>query len=169
MRVEIERKFLMANDSWRKLVQRSSILKQGYIISGEAMKSTVRVRLVDHCGYLTLKGRSSGFSRNEFEYEIPEEDALNMLTQFCEKPLIEKCRHFIEYQGFTWEIDEFSGENQGLILAEIELPDENTPFEIPEWIGKDVTHLARYYNSRISRHPYCAWLDWEKAGEDSPQ
>lgn len=168
MRVEIERKFLMANDSWRNFIQRSSLLKQGYISRGENSKTTVRVRLADHCGFLTLKGKSNGFARDEFEYEIPENDALNMLQQFCEKPLIEKCRYFIEYGGFTWEIDEFTGENQGLILAEIELPDENTSFEKPEWIGREVSHLARYYNSMISRYPYQGWQEWEKAGKDSP-
>ena len=162
MRVEIERKFLMVNDSWRKLVQRSSILKQGYIISGEAIKSTVRVRLVDHCGYLTLKGRSNGFSRNEFEYEIPEEDAVNMLTQFCEKPLIEKCRHFIEYQGFTWEIDEFSGENRGLTVAEIELPSEDSFFEKPSFLGEEVTFDHRYSNSFLAENPYCSWKKKEE-------
>lgn len=164
MGVEIERKFIPSDDSWRQSVSSRSSLKQGYIATVNG--HTVRARISDGQGFLTLKSHAHGISRDEFEYRIPVEDAEQILESFCEKPLIEKYRYIVVFQGFTWEIDEFSGENQGLILAEIELPSEDTAFEIPPWIGKEVTHLGRYYNSNLRKHPFSRWSPEEKAGLD---
>ena len=151
---EIEIKFLLKNDSWRSLAC-GEICHQGYLSSTK--ERVVRVRIIGAKGFLTIKRFISGMLRMEFEYEIPIEDAREMLDQVCEKPLIEKKRYRIEYQGMVWEIDEFLGANEGLVVAEVELKQENQSFEKPEWIGAEVTEDPRYLNINLVRHPFSKW------------
>lgn len=153
MGVEIERKFLLAGDGWRVLGQ-PLLLRQGYLCSDPAR--VVRVRVAGDQAFLTIKGRSVGATRGEWEYPIPLADA-NELLALCEQPIVEKFRREIEFAGNVWEVDEFLGANQGLLLAEIELASEDQPFDKPDWIGADVTHDARYFNSSLVRHPYSRW------------
>ncbi|MEZ0388384.1 MAG: CYTH domain-containing protein [Verrucomicrobium sp.] len=153
MGVEIERKFLVKSDAWRE-GPTGTLYRQGYLSRDK--DRTVRVRQAGAQGFLTIKGGRSGLSRSEFEYPIPLADAQEMLT-LCLPPLIEKTRHLRTHQGFLWEIDEFHGENAGLIVAEIELPAEDTPFEKPAWVGADVSHDPRYFNSRLAEHPFSQW------------
>jgi len=154
MGVEIERKFLLTGDAWRDLAPKIRY-HQGYISSNKAR--TVRVRTCGRKGFLTVKGISIGASRLEFEYEIPLSDAEFMLAELCEKPLIEKYRTIIHLGPSTWEVDEFLGENSGLIIAEIELEHEDQPFVKPAWLGAEVTGDPRYFNSSLSRHPFTTW------------
>lgn len=156
MAVEIERKFLVKSDAWRTLAE-GKLYCQGYMLT--APGKTVRVRIVGDQGYLTIKGPSNGTTRAEFEYLIPVEDATEMLTTLCEKPLIEKKRYKIFIDDLTWEVDEFLGENQGLILAEVELEEEDQVIKLPEWIGQEVSNDSRYYNSSLVKNPYCQWSD----------
>ncbi len=151
---EIERKYLVKGDSWKALA-RGVMYRQGYLST--VKERVVRVRTIDDKGYLTIKGISKGISRLEFEYEIPLEDANKMLDELCERPLIEKARYKIEYGGLVWEVDEFFGDNEGLILAEVELSDENQHIELPDWIGEEVSGDPRYFNSNLIKHPYKEW------------
>jgi len=153
MALEIERKFLVNNGAWRK--EQGVLYRQGYLNS--VKERNVRVRIIGDKGYLTVKGISRGAVRAEYEYEIPGVEAEAMLDDLCEKPLIEKMRCKIAYKGFVWEVDEFSGENQGLIVAEVELESEDQKFEKPEWIGEEVTGDPRYFNANLIYHPYCRW------------
>ena len=118
---------------------------------------TVRVRTISDKAYLTIKGITVGASRTEFEYEIPVMDAEEMLDNLCEKPLIEKNRYMVEVGALTWEVDEFFGENEGLIIAEIELQSEDQPFDMPDWVTEEVTADPRYYNANLINHPYTRW------------
>jgi adenylate cyclase len=152
--VEIERKFLLAGDGWRALGQ-PVLLRQGYLSSDPGR--VVRVRVEGDQACMTIKGRSVGATRGEWEYPIPLADANELLERLCQQPLVEKFRSKIEFAGNLWEVDEFLGVNQGLVLAEIELASEDQPFEKPEWIGADVTHDQRYFNSNLVRHPYSSW------------
>jgi len=154
MGIEIERKFLLNGDEWRALGH-PVLYRQGYL--NRSKERTVRVRMAGEKGYLTIKGISKGMKRTEYEYEIPKEDVNAILDALAEKPVIEKNRYCVEYKGVSWEIDEFSGENQGLILAEVELESEDQKIELPSWIGKEVTHDPRYYNSNLVLHPYTKW------------
>jgi CYTH domain-containing protein len=154
MGVEIERKFLLKGDAWRALGT-PVLYHQGYL--NRSKERTVRVRTAGEKGFLTLKGMSRGAKRTEYEYEIPLAEAEAILKDLAEKPVIEKTRYRIEYRGLSWEIDEFSGENQGLILAEVELDAEDQEIELPPWIGEEVTRDPRYYNSNLVRHPYTKW------------
>ncbi|GAP95180.1 CYTH domain-containing protein [Leptolyngbya sp. NIES-2104] len=153
MGVEIERKFLVKSDQWRNLAQ-GELYRQGYI---PTLESTVRIRVIRDRGFLTIKGKTQGISRAEFEYEIPVEDATQMLDQLCKPPLIEKYRHKIELNGLVWEVDEFLGANRGLTIAEVELKSADQAIELPEWIGEDVSHDPCYYNSNLAQHPYTTW------------
>jgi adenylate cyclase len=153
MALEIEKKFLLNNSDWRK--EQGVMYRQGYLNS--VKERTVRVRIIGDKGYLTVKGISRGAVRAEYEYEIPGVEAEAMLDDLCEKPLIEKMRYKISYKGFVWEVDEFCGENQGLIVAEVELESEDQKFEKPEWIGEEVTGDPRYFNANLVHHPYCKW------------
>jgi CYTH domain-containing protein len=152
MGTEIERKFMVKEGDWCK--QKPIKYRQGYLNS--AKERIVRVRTIDDKGYLTIKGLTVGASRMEFEYEIPRQDA-DTLLDICEKPLIEKNRYKIEHGGFVWEVDEFFGENQGLIVAEIELESEDQFFSKPHWVGKEVTGDPRYFNSNLVKNPYTKW------------
>lgn len=149
---EIERKFLVKNNSWRPSVPGKSY-RQGYL--SRTKERVVRVRTVDKKGYLTIKGMTKGASRTEFEYEIPFKDAESMLETLCEKTLIEKKRFKIEFHGLIWEVDEFLGENRGLVIAEVELETEDQHYEKPAWADEEVTGDPRYFNSNLVEHPYC--------------
>ncbi len=152
MAIEIERKFLVVGDAWRAAP--AVFYSQGYL--NRDKERTVRVRIAGDEAFLTIKGVSLGASRAEFEYPIPLWDARDLLA-LCEQPLIEKNRCKILHEGFVWEVDEFLGENLGLVVAEIELPSEDTVFAKPDWVGEEVTADTRYFNSNLSRTPYNRW------------
>lgn len=154
MPLEIERKFLLSSDTWKKDVHQSYALRQGYLNSNP--DRTVRVRIRGERGFLTMKGRGNGISRPEFEYDIPYEEALALLT-LCEQPIIEKTRHEVRVGEHLWEVDVFEGENAGLVVAEIELSEEDEAFERPTWLGKEVSDDRRYFNSSLIRKPFRKW------------
>lgn len=156
MGVEIERKFLLAGDGWRQLGE-PVLLRQGYLCSDPVR--TVRVRIEGGAGVLTIKSKGSGVRRGEWEYPIPLPEAQELLDTLCERPLVEKYRRRIAHAGFTWEVDEFLGENAGLVVAEIELPSEDAVFDKPDWIGEEVSGDKRYYNSSLIRFPYSQWTN----------
>ncbi|GAB4338912.1 MAG: CYTH domain-containing protein [Calditrichia bacterium] len=151
---EIERKFLVKGDDWKKK-GKGTVYRQGYLST--VKERVVRVRTVNDKGFLTIKGINRGATRLEFEYEIPVADAKEMLEKLCLRPLIEKTRYVVEYGGLKWEVDEFAGENEGLILAEVELEDEQQKVELPDWIGEEVTGDPRYFNSNLIKNPYTSW------------
>jgi len=153
MAKEIERKFLVDSSKLPTLPPPNHII-QGYI---PAQNATVRVRIKNNNAYLTLKGKSKGLSRSEFEYPIPLSDAKNMLQELCIKPYIEKNRYNIVVGNHTWELDIFEGANSGLIIAEVELKSEDEEFIKPSWITKEVSFDARYRNSYLVNHPYSQW------------
>ena len=154
MGIEIERKFLVLDERWRTLGA-GVAMRQGYLSSHP--DRVVRVRIEGDAAVLTIKGRSVGASRGEWEYPIPLADAEQFLASLCEQPLIEKTRYRIEHQGMLWEVDEFFGANAGLVVAEIELAAEDQPFSRPDWLGAEVTDDARYYNANLIAHPFSAW------------
>jgi CYTH domain-containing protein len=150
---EIERKYLVRGDDWRKLAP-GVRYRQGYLST--VKERTVRVRTVGDHGYLTVKGVTVGATRKEFEYGIPADDAAALL-ELCEQPLVEKVRYKIAFGGLTWEVDEFEGANQGLVVAECELSSEDQRIELPPWIGDEVTGDPRYFNSNLIAHPFSRW------------
>ena len=154
MGTEIERKFLLTGDAWKKRAK-GTYYRQGYLNSQK--ERTVRVRTLDNRGFLTIKGISVGVTRIEYEYEIPIEDADVLLDELCEQPLIEKKRYKIAFFDFIWEVDEFFGENEGLVVAEIELENEDQQFEKPSWVGNEVSGDPRYFNSNLIKTPYTSW------------
>jgi CYTH domain-containing protein len=154
MATEIERKFLLANDDWRKLAS-GTVYRQGYLCADE--NRTVRVRVIGDKGFLTIKGKSVGISRMEYEYEIPVADAETLIEELCAKPFIEKKRYRIEYKGFLYEVDEFFSDNEGLVVAEIELTSETQKFVKPSWLGREVSDDNRYFNASLVKHPYSCW------------
>ena len=156
MGVEIERKFLLANEGWRGQGI-ATRMRQGYLVADPVR--TVRVRIEGGRAVLTIKGKTTGAARGEWEYDIPVADATELLDGLCEQPQVEKIRHRIEHAGHTWEVDEFLGLNAGLFVAEIELDAEDEAFEKPDWIGVEVTGDKRYYNSSLIRQPYSQWPD----------
>lgn len=160
MATEIERKFLLVSDEWRQLISRSESFRQGYLSSSK--HASVRVRIADDKATLNIKGMTLGVERPEYEYEIPLHDAAELLDQLCERPLIEKTRHFVEFGGNLWEIDEFHGDNAGLVVAEVELDSSDQVITMPTWAGKDVSHLERYYNVRLTQYPYSRWTAEER-------
>ncbi len=149
---EIERKFLVKGFTWREV--KGAMIRQGYLNS--AKERNVRVRIIEDKAYLTIKGIAVGASRLEFEYEVPFQDAAELL-EICEKPLIEKRRYPVLEGGFVWEVDEFFGENEGLIVAEVELESEDQAFHKPDWVGEEVTGDTRYFNSNLIKNPYTKW------------
>ena len=159
--METERKFLVISDNWQRLGT-PEVVRQGYL--SRDIERTVRVRIKGDKAFLTIKGRNEGAVRTEFEYAIPTDEAAVLLDTLALKPLIEKTRTKVAYAGKIWEIDRFFGENEGLVLAEVELASENETVQLPPWIGQEVTHLTRYYNSALSERPYCKWTEEEKAG-----
>jgi len=156
--IEIERKFLVKSDDFKKQAFAQNKIAQGYLSS--VPERTVRVRIKGHKGFLTIKGisQSGGMSRFEWENEIPLDEAQELL-KLCEKGKIEKTRYEIKAEGHVYEVDEFYGENEGLVMAEIELNSENETFEKPDWLGEEVTNDERYYNAYLSKNPY---KDWQK-------
>jgi CYTH domain-containing protein len=154
MGLEIEKKFLVKDDSWKQ--QATGVFyRQGYLSSQP--ERVVRVRTVEEKAYLTIKGKSIGAARCEYEYEIPHAEAVEILTQVCEQPIIEKIRYKVIYEGLLWEIDEFEGENNGLVLAEVELEDEGQHIKLPPWVGEEVTVQEKYYNARLIKNPFSKW------------
>lgn len=154
MAKEIERKFLVIGDDWRQLAKGTHYC-QGYLNS--AKERTVRIRTIDDKAYLTVKGPTVGVTRQEYEYEIPHADCVQMLEHLAEKPIIEKARYKIPFAGLTWEIDEFFGVNAGLIVAEVELASESQAFEKPAWVGEEISSDPRYFNSNLVKNPYTTW------------
>ena len=154
MGMEIEKKFLVTNNDWRGLGKGESYC-QGYLNTEKGR--TIRVRTIGDHGILTIKGPNVGGTRLEYEYDIPIDEAREILKELCHKPLIEKTRYKIPFEGFTWEIDEFFGENKGLIFAEIEFSYEGQKFTTPPWIGKEVTGDSRFYNANLVNNPYSKW------------
>ena len=154
MGVEIERKFLL-DETKMPTLKNGYIIKQGYIQTVD--HTTVRIRIRDKEAFLTIKGKSQGAKRLEFEYPIPLNDAQEMLSNLCHTSLIEKTRYLIEHEGHTWEVDVFEGSNKGLIVAEIELENEDEAFSLPEWANKEVTHDERYFNANLVERPYTVW------------
>lgn len=152
---EIERKFLVRNDQWRPLAIEAIPMRQGYLNLEKSC--SVRVRISGDQATLNIKGATVGAKRLEFEYPIPIDQAHVMLDQLSCGPLIEKVRYLIPQDHLTWEIDVFSGDNEGLIVAEIELSDADEAFSLPDWIGKEVTEDTRYYNTCLSRTPFSTW------------
>lgn len=152
--LEIERRFLLADDSWRSSAGEPQRLYQGYI--SVEKERTVRVRIVGERAWLTLKGYVSDISRSEYEYPIPVADARAMLADLC-LFTVEKNRYRVAHGGWVYEIDEFFGDNAPLVLAELELPAENTPFAPPPWLGREITADGRFTNAYLSRHPYGTW------------
>ncbi|MGF1514112.1 MAG: CYTH domain-containing protein [Elainellaceae cyanobacterium] len=150
---EIERKFLVTGREWE--TGPGVWYRQGYILTQN--QATVRVRRAGDRGYLTVKGPTVGISRAEFEYEIPVADADAMLTTLCDRPLIEKRRYRLSVDGVTWEVDEFYGDNSGLILAEVELATVDQTVALPSWVGPEVSQDPRYFNSQLAKHPYSRW------------
>lgn len=155
MPIEIEHKFLVINDDWRQQVSHTAQYQQGYLSSDA--RNSIRVRVSDTQAWLNLKSATIGNYRQEYEYPIPLTDAIDILENLCKKPLIIKTRHFVQQGTHIWEIDEFHGENQGLIVAEIELSQLNEDFEKPAWVGQDVTSDLRYYNNNLAKFPYLEW------------
>jgi CYTH domain-containing protein len=154
---EIERKFLVNGDRWRTLVGAGVVFRQGYL-SLEPERS-VRVRLAGEIGSLNIKRKISMLSRHEFEYAISAKDAHELLDGLCIQPLIVKTRYRLTHGGLVWEIDEFAGDNDGLIIAEIELESEEQDFDTPEWLGEEVSHDPRYLNINLVKRPYSHWPD----------
>jgi adenylate cyclase len=155
MKKEIERKFLVTDDAWRTAGGASLPCEQGYICSGHGM--TVRVRRMGEKGFLTLKGPTEGISRTELEYEIPVDEAEHLLKNFCGGRVVSKVRTILDADGALWEIDEFTGENRGLIVAEIELESEDQLVDKPAWLGAEVSHDSRYRNAALATQPFIQW------------
>ena len=168
MAIEIERKFLVVGNGWRSAAHKVMPMAQGYIndqvaMDSGAMKASVRVRIAGDEAYLNLKSRELGHTRQEFDYPIPEDDARALLA-LCVGGLVDKRRHYVKHEGHLWEVDEFLGDNAGLVVAEIELASADEPFARPDWIGAEVTDEPRYYNLALATRPYLEWSADERAG-----
>ena len=153
MGTEIERKFLVRGDAWRAL-GRAAVFRQGYLST--VKERTVRIRVVGDQGWITVKGLTVGATRAEFEYAIPVDDAHEML-ELCAQPLIEKTRTVVDLGDLQWEIDEFTGPNEGLIVAEVELQRADQEIDLPDWVGDEVTDDPRYFNATLTAHPFSTW------------
>ena len=171
MAIEIERKFLLANDGWRAGIERSEAIAQGYLVGAQALRdgtarASVRARLAGTQAWLNIKAARLGIERAEFEYPIPVDDARDLLATLCDG-VLEKTRHHVRVDGALFEVDEFEGDNRGLVVAEIELPAVDAPFPRPSWLGREVSTLTRYYNVNLIAHPYRQWSPAERAAEDA--
>ena len=156
MTVEIERRFLLADDSCREAESEPLVLQQGYL--SVEKERTIRVRIIGSQAWLTLKGYISDMTRSEFEYEIPLAHAQAMMADMCPFKM-EKYRYRVEFEGFVYEIDEYFGDNAPLIVAEIELPSEDTEFPKPSWLGQEITSDGKFTNAYLSKHPYSSWTE----------
>ena len=155
MALEIERKFKVLSGEYKNLGD-PIYCKQGYLNLNN--NPLIRIRVINDKAYLTMKGKNKGISRLEFEYEIPLNDANHMLKQYCPLPLIEKYRYHIKIKNTIWEVDEFLGENLGLVIAEVELLNEKSNFYKPSWIGEEVSNQIKYFNSKLIENPYSKWI-----------
>ena len=154
MAIEIERKFLVDGNPFH-LAKKYLRIRQGYIVNDQ--NQVIRIREKGDDYFLTIKGNNIGISRLEFDFPISKDDAEQLMKHFCQTALIDKTRHYVEYKGFTWEVDEFHADNEGLTVAEIELHDENEVFKLPPWLGEEVTADYRYLNSNLAKNPFCSW------------
>lgn len=152
---EIERKYLISNDNWKTHADAGTHMVQGYMGSNE--KSSIRIRIDGESANLNIKSKTIGIQRSEFDYAIPLDDAKELLDELCDRPLIEKTRYHVKHEGHLWEIDVFAGDNEGLIVAEIELTSPEETFSMPDWVGKEVSDDPRYYNICLVTHPYKDW------------
>lgn len=171
MAIEIERKFLLASDDWRAGVEYSEAMAQGYLVGAQALRdgsarASVRARLAGDQAWLNIKAATPGIARTEFDYPIPVDDARTLLASLCDG-VLEKTRHHVRIDGVLFEIDEFGGDNRGLVVAEVELPAVDAPFPRPAWLGREVSALTRYYNVNLIAHPYRQWSPAERAAEDA--
>ncbi|KRD39224.1 CYTH domain protein [Lysobacter sp. Root916] len=169
MGIEIERKFLVSGDGWRAAAREVVPMAQGYlndlaILDSGAMKASVRVRIAGDAAYLNLKSRELGHTRQEFDYPIPVADARALMV-LCTGGTIDKRRHYVEHQGHLWEVDEFLGDNAGLVVAELELQHADEAYARPDWLGREVTDAARYYNLALATRPYADWSADERSGQ----
>ena len=155
MAIEIERKFLLRDDSWKQQISAQRHIRQGYLIG--AKQASVRVRIENEQASLNIKSATLGVRRQEFEYPIPLADADELLATLCDPPLIEKIRYLVPFDGHEWEIDVFEGDNAGLVVAELELEHEDAPFTRPPWLGEEVSDDPRYYNTCLAKHSYKEW------------
>lgn len=170
MGIEIERKFLVDGDGWRSAVHKVVPMAQGYLndlgmVASGAMQTSVRVRIEGEAAFLNIKSREAGPSRQEFDYEIPVDDARALLA-LSVGGIVEKRRHYVEHIGHLWEVDEFLGENAGLVVAEIELASVDEAFARPGWLGAEATHAQRYYNLALASRPYSQWREDERLALD---
>ncbi len=160
MGVEIERKFLVTGEAWRAAAASREVLRQGYLAN--TGRASVRVRRAGDAAWLSVKSMTRAIVRDEYEYPIPMADADAMLDRLCDGPRVEKVRHLVTVGAHAWEVDEFLGDNAGLVVAELELDDADEPFERPAWLGAEVTHLERYYNFNLATRPYSQWPAHER-------
>jgi adenylate cyclase len=165
MSYEIERKFLVAGDGWREQCDAGQVMCQGYLTGGG--QGSVRVRLSGSEAWLNIKGATVGAKRREFEYLIPVADAEIILDELCAGPLIEKTRFCLRHGGHTWEIDVFAGDNDGLVVAEVELDAADEAVELPAWLGREVTEETRYYNAALVKHPFSQWNESDRPHADA--
>lgn len=155
MAIEIEHKFLIVNDDWRNEADEGIYMVQGYMGSNE--KSSIRIRIHGDSANLNIKGKTIGIQRSEYDYPIPVDEAKEILESLCDRPFIEKTRFHVMHEGHKWEIDVFAGDNEGLIVAEVELDSVGESFSLPDWVGEDVSDNPRYYNICLVMHPYKDW------------
>ncbi len=160
MGVEVERKFLVVGAAWRAAATERIAMRQGYLT--REGPSSVRVRLTGDEARLNLKSAEVGTTRLEFDWAVPRADAEQILDRLCHRPLIEKVRHLVPFGDHLWEVDEFAGDNLGLVVAEIELDHADDTFARPDWLGREVTHERRYYNQALVEHPYQRWSAAER-------
>ena len=160
MASEIERKFLVIGGAWRSDVERSIDYRQGYLATNEL--NSVRIRIGDGRAHLNIKSATKGIERLEFEYEIPLGDARGMLDELCAGPLVEKTRHLVRLDGKLWEIDVFAGDNEGLVVAEVELDSLDEAFTVPKWAGRDVSTDVRFFNACLVDRPFSSWSTEER-------
>ena len=166
MPLEIERKYRVTRDAWRQQAHQVIPMAQGYLndtasLDSGAQKASVRVRIQGQQAFLNLKSREIGHTRQEFDYPIPVEDARDLLA-LCVGGLIDKRRHLVRHAGLVWEVDEFLGDNAGLVVAEVELEHPDQAVDLPEWVGEEVTDQVRYYNLALASRPYRQWSEAEK-------
>lgn len=170
MGIEIERKFLVTGDGWRTAAREVVPMAQGYLndlaaVDSGAMRTSVRVRIAGDAAFLNMKSRELGHTRQEFDYPIPVDDA-RALLELCVGGVIDKRRHYVEHHGHLWEVDEFLGDNTGLVVAEIELQNADETFARPDWLGAEATDALRYYNLALASHPYSQWSKAERDATD---